>query len=224
MYAKLLVLSACVLGFGVLAHGLTPRHFAVANVNTAQVVLVPTTLGGAAQVERWRNPGAGSIVEVGALFAAGVHGAAPVILDFFRGYPHGHNGIGCFLNHGETLISEQLRRIETANESALFDVALLRTENQLRLVAATECAADGCAERAVLTWKALWQQGLRALTRSAPDGVVPAAIILTHPLDAGISKAQEAAVAMQLRAELERVIANVDLEPAMRLAKAQAGQ
>lgn len=224
MYVKLFVLSACVLGFVLLGGGVSPAQLGAVNTDTRDIVLVPTTLGRAARVEQWRHPGDGTVVEVGATFAAGIHGPAPVILDFFRGDPRVHNGIGCFLNKGETLASENLRTLNTANGTALFDIALLRTENQLRLVAATECTAAGCAERAVLTWKALWKQGLKALVRPAPDGVVPAAIILTHPLDAGMSKAGEAVVAAQLLAELERAAAAVDLSPAMRLAKAQAGE
>ena len=170
----------------------------------ADIVLLPQMIGDRQIVRQWNNDLESGDIEQGAVYATAK--GTPVQLDFFRTRFHAHNGVACYLSEGESLVEDGLRTLKTSTDGAVFDVALLRSENALRIVAATECAANQCAEQPVsapLQAAFLPQRSL-----------VPTSIMLTRP----VGKDDGAAVAAQLNRELEEVIAQINLEPARRLA------
>lgn len=220
MYAKLIVASVIVLALALAGKALLGQRDAAVHPGGKSIQLVPSTLDGSKQLKHWRNELGGSIVEVGALYAAAGFGPAPVLLDFRRGDSHTHNGIGCFLNQGETLDSERLRRLKTANGSAVFDVGILRTPDKVRLIAATECTAQKCIQQKLPFLANFWKEwNLKNLIPREDGGVVPMAIILTRKTGAA---AAHATIAL-LQRELGKVAATVNLAPARRLAAVQSG-
>ena len=222
MYLKLaaaLLGVLAVAGIGRVALG---SGHAANSVAAESIRLVPPELGAAPQVSRWHNPqpGRADVVETGAIYAASAFGPAPVLLDFFRGDDAPHNGIACFLIQGESLTQEQLMRLPTLTGPAVFDVGVIRTPGEIRLVAATECTAQGCNAQTLPFWHGFWRQWTwKNLAIGPIKGVVPAAVILTQKTDAG----QAPTVIAQLRAELVRAVARINLDPAERLAAAQGG-
>ncbi len=221
MYTKFIVAGVIVLVFALAGKTLLVHRSTDIHPGGNNIKLVPKTLGGAEQLKHWHNDLHDSIVEVGALYAAGGFGPAPVLLDFRRNYPRTHNGIGCFLNQGETLDSENLQTLQTASGTAVFDVGILRTPGQVRLIAATECTSGKCVEEKLPFLNRFWKQwSLKNLLANQSGSVVPAAIILTRKTEAA---GADAAIT-ELQAELKKVAAVVDLAPARRLAAAQSGK
>lgn len=222
MYLKL---AAALLGvFGVAWLGraaLGPAQ--ITNSAAADSIqLVPAKLGAAPQIRRWRNlrPGHGNLVESGALYAAGAFGAAPVLLDFFRGDNAPHNGIGCFLDQGESLTNERVMTLSTRTSPQIFDVGVVETPSLVRVIAATECSSNGCTAELLPFLGHYWMQWRWSnFVDDHIHGVVPAAVILTQKTDAR----QAPMVIAQLRGELVRAVAQIDLVPAQRLAAAQGG-
>ncbi|MGH8377632.1 MAG: hypothetical protein ACRER7_01650 [Gammaproteobacteria bacterium] len=221
MYLKFAVVTLGVLGIALVGRAaFGPPHLA-SRVAVDSIRLVPAALGPSAQLRRWRNPqpGRGNLVEAGAVYAAGVFGPAPVMLDFFRGSDAPHNGIACFLIQGETLTEEKLVPLRTLSGTAVFDVGIVRTPGQLRLVAATECSASVCNSTRLPFLSRFWTQwNWKSLLNGPVNGVVPAAVILTQQTRAG---SEQTSVA-ELRGELARAVAKMDFTPAERLAAAQA--
>ncbi len=220
MLARFGVLIALVLVFGFLGYRALGGHDPDRSDHRA-IALVPSMLGRAPVVKRWRNHLAGGRIETGALYAAGVYGAVPVLLDFYRNTARTHNGIACFLDQGDTLVSQRLMRLRTAHGFVLFDVAITRTSERIRLIAATECTSEGCTIRKIPLLTNFWKQwNLQDLLGAGPHGVVPAAVILTHKVK---GQGSRAATIVALRAELLRVTPYIDFSRARRLAAAQAG-
>lgn len=219
MLARFGVLIAFVLVFGFLGYRALGGHDPVRGDHRA-ITLVPSTLGRASVVKRWRNHLTGGRIETGALYAAGVYGAAPVLLDFYRNTARTHNGIVCFLDQGDTLVSQRLMRLRTAHGFVVFDVAVTHTLDQVHLIAATECTSRGCTTQKIPLLTNFWKQwSLRNLLEAGPHGVVPAAVILTRKVT---GQGSRATAIVALRAELLRVIPYIDFSRARRLAAAQA--
>lgn len=221
MYGKLSAAAFVIAVAAVAAHAWIPAGGNEVRAGGAGIVLVPAELDGAPMRKHWRNPQRGTIVEVGAQYAASHFGPSPVMLDFFRGDPHTHNGIGCFLGQGESLDSENLRTLATADGKAVFDVGILRTPGQVRLIAATECTPERCLAQKLPLPGHFWHQwDPENLSLQSTASVVPVAIILTHKTDGysaeGITDA--------LKDELRHVAGVLDLRQARRLAAVQAGR
>jgi len=179
------------------------------------VVLLPDSIGERRIVKRWNNPQRSGAIEEGAVYAAGSD--TSVQLDFFRNSGSAHNGVGCYLLEGESLAWERTQTLRMADASAEFDVALLSSNEGLRLVAATECGPLGCTEHglwgaAVIGSELRWQ-GYSKVEQS----VVPVSIMLASPLDGE----DPAAVEARLMSKLEDVIGKIDLAPAQKLASLQ---
>jgi len=221
MIAKAIAAVALIAIAAVASRGWIGARRVVVHPGGQDVVLVPAALDGASMLKRWRNQRSGTIVEVGALYAASHFGPAPVLLDFRRGDPRTHNGIGCFLGQGETLDSERLHTLTTAYGTAVFDVGILRTPDQVRLIAATECTADQCVEEKLPMLDQFWHQwDLKHLMTQTAGSVVPVAVILTRKT--GGYSADDIVAALE--DELRHVAAVLDLRPARRLAAVQAGR
>ncbi|MDE2235665.1 MAG: hypothetical protein KGK44_08975 [Gammaproteobacteria bacterium] len=222
MYLKAAVAVLGIFAIAWLGHAvLRPAHV-VYGTRAESIRLVPVELGAAHQISHWRNrqPGRGDLVETGAIYAGSMFVPAPVLLDFFRGADVQHNGIACFLIQGESLTQEHLMQLPTLTGFAVFDVGVVRTPGQIRLVAATECTARGCYADKLPFLGNFWHQwNWMNLVAGPVDGVVPAAVILTQKTDSQ----HEQQVITQLRAELARAVAQIDLTPARRLAAAQGG-
>lgn len=219
MLTKFGVLIAFVLVFGFLGYRALGGHV-LTRVDSHAITLVPSTLGRAPTVKRWRNHLAGGRIETGALYAAGVYGAAPVLLDFYRNTARTHNGIACFLDQGDTLVSQRLMRLRTAHGFVVFDVAVTHTRDQVHLIAATECTSKGCTTQKIPLLTNFWKQwNLQDLLGAGPHGVVPAAVILTRKVT---GQGPRATAVAALRAELFRVTPYIDFSRARRLAAAQA--
>lgn len=221
MYGKLIAAVLVVAAAAVAAHAWIGARRTVIHPGGNGIVLVPRNLDGAPMRKHWHNDLNGTIVEVGALYAASHFGPAPVLLDFRRGDLRTHNGIGCFLDQGETLDSERLLTLPTAHGKAVFDVGILRTPDQIRLIAATECTAGQCVEQKLPMLDSFWHQwDLAHLNAQHAGSVVPVAIILKHKI--GGYRAD--GILAALEDELRHVAAVLDLRPARRLAAIQAGQ
>jgi hypothetical protein len=219
MFAKFGVLIVLVLVFGFLGYRALGGH-ELTRVDHRAIALVPSVLGRAPVVKRWRNHLTGGRIETGALYAAGVYGAAPVLLDFYRNTPRIHNGIACFLDQGDTLVSQRLMRLRTAHGFVVFDVAVTHTLDQVHLIAATECTSKGCTTQKIPLLTNFWKQwNLQNLLGAGPRGVVPAAVILTRKVK---GQGPRVAAIAALRAELLRVTPYIDFSRARRLAAAQA--
>lgn len=191
-----------------------------AGTEAASIVLLPHTLTGYKPTQRWRHPLYGSTIEEGALYSALSGDGTTVQLDFYRNTRLPHNGAYCYLMQGETLQSDSLRTVKLSTGNAIFDIVTLRTNNHLRLVAATECFAQGCSEKRStsidMPWLTTWH--LKALASTASPAVVPFSIVIEHADAEG--QVGPTITEAQLLDELLRTAAKLDLEPAQRLAAA----
>lgn len=213
MYIKLSVLVAVILGFLVVGF---QRADSLSRAMSAQslVSLVPETLGEAHATTRWRNELAGSEIEEGAVYSPR-GGGDPVQLDFFRNRMQPHNGIACYMGQGEHLRSEQLVNLRTANGAeVVFDLAVLTDGERLRLVAATECTADGCTE-----------ERLTHSAKSPPFGIavsfkdaqpVRPVIPLSVMVQSADGEPDGDAVSGRLDAELRDAVLKLDLAPLLK--------
>jgi hypothetical protein len=212
MNAKLAVLAGLIALFAVLSIFAQPQLRPVA-ATASGIALVPAAVGEYLPVNSWHTELRGDLVEEGAVFAPSAGAGDPVQLDFFRNGRKTHNGIGCFLNQGESLLNENIRTLQTASGQIQFDVALLRTEDTIRIVAATECSARGCSEQALPL-----EFSFAALSQGSIDyGVVPVSVTLMHPS----GTTSESDTETLLEQELSKAISAIDLQPARRLAALQ---
>ena len=117
----------------------------------ASGALLPAEVGPYRIASKWRNDPHGWEPEEGALYSRG-EGANPVQLDLRLNPTRQHNGIGCYLINGEMLTAESLRTVRTADTVVAFDVAFTIDGGNERLVAATECFAQGCTETRLFGW------------------------------------------------------------------------
>ncbi|MGH8273702.1 MAG: hypothetical protein ACRES9_05515 [Gammaproteobacteria bacterium] len=221
MYVKLIVAVVLVLALGLAGNGWWGnRGGGEAYADAKNITLVPQTLGSSGMLKSWHNNLRGSITEVGALYAAGSFGPAPIMLDFRRGDPRAHNGIGCFLTQGETLVSEHLNKFRTASGLVVFDLGVTRSGDELQMTAATACTPKECRGQRLPFAETLGQQWSLKNLLSMPyaHGVVPVAVILKQK----IGPEGQSATIGDLRAELERAMPLIDFTPAQRLAASQA--
>lgn len=183
----------------------------VASPEARAVVLVPQTLGGRPVKERWVNVQRGGVVEDGALFA-GVAGAPEVQLDFYRNRASRHNGALCYMMKGESVVWDRPQVLPTRDGSSQFDVVLLWGSSQLRVIAATECTPEGCAETDIAG------KGARLRLQDRGVNVVPVSVALTRPVGA---EDDLDAVGDQLLRDLKAALQETDLAPARQLASLQ---
>jgi exosortase/archaeosortase family protein len=127
------------------------RNIAGRVADDASGALLPAAIGPYRIASRWRNDPHGWEPEEGALYSRGA-GADPVQLDLRLNPARLHNGVGCYLVSGEMLTSERLRTVRTADTIAAFDVAFTSDGDGIRLVAATECFEQACAETRLFGW------------------------------------------------------------------------
>lgn len=184
------------------------------------LVLLPATLGGRHVLERWDNPLAQGTLEEGAVYG-GPANVPAVQLDFYRNSPRRHNGAGCYAARGESVLWDRPRVLATLAGRTQFDVVLLRGLNQLRIVAATECAATGCSESGIggelnqgTQVRLLDMQGRRW-------SFVPVSVVIVRTV---LGTQDEDAVGAEMQHDLEAVLREIDLTPAEKLAALQAAQ
>ena len=193
------------------------RIYAPASGAASSIVLLPSSIDGLSMWRHWDNA-LGGAVEQGAEYSNAEIGRS-VQLDFFRNVRTRHNGALCFVGRGERVRSESVRAVQLHDGAAVFDILVTRAEQQLRLVAATECQAGGCSEEesgVVKPWRHL---EMRSLFGGDPQPVVPVSIILMRDLP-GEDAQSLAATESVLKQDFERAAAQLDLEPARRLARA----
>jgi hypothetical protein len=116
-----------------------------ATPDAAAVALLPATLGGRHIRERWSNELPRLTVEEGAVYA-GPATLPEVQLVFYRNSPVRHNGTVCYIARGETVVWTRLQEVPLRQGTAQVAMLLLRDADGLRIIAARECAVDGCAE------------------------------------------------------------------------------
>jgi len=220
MNGKLILLAVAAVGLGTLGQLLRPQLLPV-SAQALAVVLLPQMLDGLPIAQRWDNPYPNGMVEQGALYApAGVE-TDGIQLDYFRHSSTRHNGIGCYLDQGERLLSQRMTPVRFADSTQEVDLALTRSADQVRLIAATECGTDACNEQSLPFGRDFWRSLRLQSKRSAAESRVPVSVVLTAPLAAHQdSTATQAA----LLARFHRIAAQIDLAPARRLAALQSGQ
>jgi len=218
MNAKLATLALGVLVFAGLHRITAPHTFWTNQAETAgSINLLPAAIGSASIVRQWNNVRSQQVIEQGALYASNDPADTPVQLDFFKGNPDTHNGVICYLFQGEALLWQHLETVPTAGKPVIFDLGLTRAGQQLRLVAATECTAQGCTEQPVPVNDYFWTQwSLKNLTQPRTP-VVPMSIVLTRPIGAGGLEATQS----QLLTAFYHATAQLDLSPVQQLAAAQ---
>lgn len=217
MNARLGAVAALALaGIGFNALGLV-RHGPVLDTGSG-IRLLQSQVGEYRQTEKsWHNAmGRGGTIEEGAVYSNGA--GVPVQLDFFRHNHEPHNGLGCYLAGGETLLWERMQHLPTLNGNAEFDLGLAQTKGTLRLVAATECRAGGCSEVPLPMWRQLgdFKKLIPQLFDDPSGAVVPVSIVLTVPADQ-----RDPALEADLMRQLQTFIAALDLAPARKLAAIQ---
>lgn len=204
---------------GVCTSLLTVEGGRAASPEARAVVLLPVALGGRHIRERWDNIRPQRSIEEGAIYA-GAATLAEVQLDFYRNSPSRHNGAICYLTQGESVLWDRPRVLPLKQGTAQFDVLLLRGQNQLRIIAATECAASGCAEADV---EELQNPGktIRLSLRDPHDAswsFVPVSVAMTRTVT---GSDDEDAVGAQMEQDLMAALREIDLAPARRLAVLQ---
>jgi hypothetical protein len=137
-------------------------------------VLAPA-IGSFRAVDRW-NSLTVSGGEIGANYRGPAGGI--VSLDLTLGAWAPHNGVTCFLLTGAHPLWQRLRIVRTLVRPAVFDVAMFRDGDRLRLFANTECYAAGCREDRVRTsgWTMLIMRPERWLAAARPP--IPVSILL----------------------------------------------
>jgi hypothetical protein len=226
MRAKFIALALLISAAFGTSHALGVRDTVAASSEAATIVLLPDTLAGYHIERSWNQAPfnglfTGPVREEGALYSPVVADSGdPIQLDFFRNTRVPHNGVRCFLLRGEMLRSESMHTVQTRGGSAVFDVAFMEAEHHLRLAAATECLAEGCAETdTARVGRAPWQHWSLHPSRLANDkAVVPFSIMIER---GNLSDPDAVAAAeTQLMHEFEATAAQLDLQPAQRLAAA----
>ena len=76
----------------------------------------------------------------------------------FLGAVRAHAGIGCRLARGEQLLSERLTTLPTRDGPAQFNVALMRDDEGLKLMADTQCTASACTSKLIGQQEFTFQQ------------------------------------------------------------------
>jgi hypothetical protein len=201
--AKLIAMLILVASCGAVSALCEPLSQAWALTQAQARGLVENALGSRPVAQQWTTPLPGGAFEAGAVYAAP---GGDVQFDAFLGTHREHNGIACYLASGETLVSKSLRRLPTAGGTALFEVAVLRSEGSMRAVAATECSAQGCTEHALSGGLSLQT----AFDRSR-GLLMPASIMLSRAAGPGTEPAA-------LTQELEQAASTIDLRPLQQLA------
>ena len=222
MNGKLILLAVAAVGLGALGQLLLPQPLPV-SAQAHAVVLLSQTLDGLPIAQRWDNPRPNGTVEQGALYATDGNKVAGIQLDYYRHSPTLHNGIGCYLTQGERLLSQRMTPVRFADSTQEVDLALTRSVDQVRLIAATECGTDACNEQSLPFGRDFWRS-LRLQSKpstSTAESRVPVSIVMTAPLAA---HQDPTATQAALLARFHRIAAQIDLAPARRLAALQSGQ
>lgn len=219
MNTRLLAVAAlAAAGFGLNAFGVVKVNNVLDEGDAIQIL--PQEVGEYRKTaQSWRNAPQRWMIEEGAMYSDGK--GVLVQLDFFRRDSQSHNGLGCYLGQGESLLWEHLQQLPTLNGKADFDLGLTQTKEMLRLVAASECRAGGCSEVPLPLWKQLsdFKRLVLQLFAQPGDAVVPVSIVLTVP-----ATTRDPALEAALIHQLQTFIAALDLEPARKLAALQGGQ
>lgn len=209
-----------VLVLGVALSLVTVDSGRAASPEARAVVLLPQGLGARHIRERWNNPQPRRALEEGALYA-GAATLPEVQLDFYRNSPVRHNGAICYVSQGESVLWERPQVLPLKAGTAQFDVLLLRGMNQLRIVAATECAAAGCAETDLHEMSEGTRLRLAVRdARTAGESFVPVSVVMTRTV---VGTDDEEAVGAAMEQDLRAALRELDLSPARRLAGLQSG-
>jgi hypothetical protein len=189
-----------------------------ATADARAVALLPASLGGRHIRERWSNARPRRSVEEGAVYA-GPATLPEVQLDFYRNSPVRHNGAVCYIVRGETVVWNRLQEVPLRQGTAQVAMLLLRDADGLRIIAATECAADGCAEGDIRELKGQ-KKHLSVAVHDIHDtwSFVPVSVAMTRTV---ASPDDEEAVGVQMEQDLLAVLRELDLTPARRLAALQ---
>lgn len=208
MRSKLVVLGALIIGCAAVEYTMLGPSFGAApaalSTRAENQVLrsLPAAIGSFNKSRHWRSRIDLGAFEVGASYRDGQVEAA---LDFLLGAEGPHNGVVCSLIQGYSLLDQRLRGIRTAGGSVVFDVALLRDDKGLALVASSECYPSGCSERMVADGP-----GVGLFFYSSPRGAVVPVSIVVRELRARPAEST-AAEELWLRQGLTRFAGGLDL-------------
>lgn len=208
MRSKLVVLGALIIGCVAVEYTMLGPSFGAAPAALSaraenQIVRsLPPAIGNFKNSRHWRSKLDLGAFEVGASYRDGQVEAA---LDFLLGAEGPHNAVVCSLIQGYSLLDQRLRSIRTAGGSVVFDVALLRDDKGLALVASSECYPSGCSEGMVPDGP-----GVGLFFYSSPRGAVVPVSIVVRELRARPAEST-AAEELWLRQGLTRFAAGLDL-------------
>lgn len=220
MKARLIGLALLV-GLAVIWEGVAWRPVRSSDPATRAVssTLLPTRVGDWRAERKWGNGLSGGVMEQGALYSRPVDGIKTRV-DLLLRSPGPHNALFCYLIRGTKFTHMAVHRVQAANSGATFDVALVRSREAgsgLRLVAATECSADGCTETGVSSRGFVFPRLTDLGTLfEPPSGVVPVAIDVM-PTDS------KSADPPALRGDFRNFVGAFDLRPIERVAAHQGG-
>lgn len=183
MKTKLIVLAVLVCGLWSVHVPISLQTHAGA---AAEIPLLPLRIGEFQRTaSMWKLKHSSNTSEEGAMYVLPSSATSiPVQLDFFRFSNKPHNGLICYLGQGERLNWLQKKILNASTHPVNVLLAMTESENQLRLVATTECYADHCAEENIqsrLGFSLPDFAPLKMLHKGsvfAPHGVVPLSIVM----------------------------------------------
>jgi hypothetical protein len=196
----------------------------------AQLELLPAEVGAFHRdAEHWKILRPDDSIEEGAMYRGEQHPDVRIQLDFYRQYDKEHNGMLCYVGQGEELMWQRQVVLNANDSNVVIALGLTRFEHQLRLIAATECYADGCQE---MPFSDQWgiqvphsarihrAQKMTALAQRIGIGIVPMSMVLTMSFEEDErEKAEE-----KMLSAMNQFIASFDFSQPIKLARLQSEQ
>lgn len=154
--AKLIAFAIVVFGCAGVPHFLYDHAIAapVTSANLNSLHLLPASVGYYALRTRTSNAIAPNVIEQVAVFVNVSNHEIVQISTFLNGAPH--DGIDCYLTRGIPVVWSGTEEVQARDSVAYFRVSVLKgnsidasTDNSYFLIAAAECAPDGCSEEDV---------------------------------------------------------------------------
>ncbi|MBV8360897.1 MAG: hypothetical protein JO189_23620 [Deltaproteobacteria bacterium] len=139
--------------------------------------------------------------------------AVEVDVDIWLGASGPHNGLRCFYVRGYPTFWQRLSAVRMVNMSAIFDTALFRfgQEQDLGLVANTECYPTGCYESPAQQGSVGWRLPVFSEPVVAPTPI----LILVRELNEQSAESLQTRGA-RLAQDFERFAGQIDLRPLLR--------
>lgn len=208
MKQRIAALGAIVFLLGAVPYFSASRYHSKEIRTAKDSSLIPSVVGDFRAGERWTYPPRTlSGIEKGAMYAANGN-PQKVQFDMFLGALNAHNGIECYIARGSRIVWQSAGNIAAHDGPATFGLALMEDDapagKVLKLVAATECSSQVCAEKSLITagFEFTKPGALRLL------GFSPRAVPLSVTLQAATGIAEN-----QLVAVLRSFVSSLDLSP-----------